>query len=184
MSFFTIVPQAPFDAQDKKIGYDNTIMSCFNLLFGMLIGKDNLNLFLILSYSAFDIFILSFWWVRVILSWLTLKILILPSLSSLMFLSDFHPSTSTFFHNYSTPSLLFVTDQFLISLYNHFFSICLIFCLFFFLLSIYFLFLSNLKRDETGWSHANELWYNLVKEEDCKRIFYFLFNSRSHDFFN
>jgi len=57
-----------FDAHDKKTEYDNTIISCFNLLFDVLIGNDNLNLFLILSYPAFVIFILSFWWVRVILS--------------------------------------------------------------------------------------------------------------------
>ena len=34
-------------------------------MFGALIGKDKLNLFLILSYLLFVIFILSFWWVSI-----------------------------------------------------------------------------------------------------------------------
>ena len=58
----------PFGAHDRKTGYDKTIISWFNLLFGASIGKDNLNPFLILSYPPFVIFILSFWWVRIILS--------------------------------------------------------------------------------------------------------------------
>jgi len=47
----------------KKIGYDNTIISCLNLLFGAAVGKDKINLLFILSYCFFVILILGFWWV-------------------------------------------------------------------------------------------------------------------------
>jgi len=55
--------KGPFGAHDKKRGYDTIILSYFNMLFGAAIGKDNLNLFLIISYSLFVIFILNFWWI-------------------------------------------------------------------------------------------------------------------------
>jgi len=120
------------------------MISWFNLLFGASIGKDNLNPFLILSYSPFVIFILSFWWVRIILSWLALKCLFCP-------LSIHHscsPSIDFYFlHNSSSSSLLFDTDPTPIPIYNHFFLNLLNF-LFFFLI-IYFVLKLNLKRDET-----------------------------------
>ena len=53
----------PFGAQDKKTGYDNTIISYLNFLFGASVGKDKINLLLIISYCSFVILILSFWWV-------------------------------------------------------------------------------------------------------------------------
>jgi len=55
--------KGPFGAYDKETGYDKTILSCFNPLFGASIGKDKLNLFLILSYPPFAILILGFCWV-------------------------------------------------------------------------------------------------------------------------
>ena len=54
----------PFGAQDTKTGYDNTIISYLNLLFGASVGKDKINILLILSYCFFVILILSFWWVN------------------------------------------------------------------------------------------------------------------------
>jgi hypothetical protein len=53
----------PFGAHDRETGYDKTILSCFNPLFGASIENDKLNLFLILSYPLFIILILSFCWV-------------------------------------------------------------------------------------------------------------------------
>jgi len=142
-------------------------------LLGAPKGNDNLNLFLILSYSSFVNFILNFWWVRVILSWLALKSLFCP-LSQ--FISHVLSCSSSidlylFLHNSSTPSLLFVTDLTLILPYNHvmlnFLSISL--------LIIYFVFKSNLKRDKTGFMNfvlsSIETTIGLVKSLDCDCIF-------------
>jgi len=113
---------SPFGAQDRKTGYDKTIISWFNLLFGASIEKDNLNPFLILSYSPFVICILSFWWVRIILSWLALKCLFCP-LSIHHSCSLCSPSIDLylFFHNSSSPYLLFDTNPTTIPTYNLFF---------------------------------------------------------------
>jgi len=58
--FLFLNSKGSFGAQDTKAGYDKTIISYFNPLFGTPIGNDNLNPFLILSYSPFVIFILGF----------------------------------------------------------------------------------------------------------------------------
>jgi hypothetical protein len=63
MSHVNMCSKGPFGAQDRETGYDKTILSHVNPLFGALIGKDKLNLFLILSYCSFVILILNFWWV-------------------------------------------------------------------------------------------------------------------------
>jgi hypothetical protein len=57
-----------FGAHDKETEYDNIIISYLNPLFGASIGKDKLNLLLILSYQCFVIFILRFWWVSNLIS--------------------------------------------------------------------------------------------------------------------
>jgi hypothetical protein len=47
---------------DKRTGYDNTIISCLNPMFAAPIGKDKVIPSLILSYCLFVILILSFRW--------------------------------------------------------------------------------------------------------------------------
>jgi len=59
--------QGPFDAHDRKIGYDKIIISYLNLLFGAPIWKDKIIPLLILSYSSFIISILCFSWVRIMI---------------------------------------------------------------------------------------------------------------------
>jgi len=111
-----------FGAQDRKTGCDITILSWFNLLFDTPTENDIFNLFLILSYFPFVIFILSFWWVKIMLSWLALKSLFCP-LSIHRSCSLCSPSIDLylFLHNSSTLSLLFVTDLTPILPYNHVF---------------------------------------------------------------
>jgi len=57
---FSLDINGPFGAQDSKTGYDNTIISYLNLLFGASLGKAKINLLLIVSYCFFVILILSF----------------------------------------------------------------------------------------------------------------------------
>ena len=49
-----------FGAQDKKTGYDNTIISCLNPFFGVSVENDKINLLLIIFYCFFVILILVF----------------------------------------------------------------------------------------------------------------------------
>jgi hypothetical protein len=48
--FYKIAFLFPFGAHGRETGYDSTILSYLNLLFGAPIRKDNLNLLLFLSY--------------------------------------------------------------------------------------------------------------------------------------
>lgn len=62
-SEFLICLLDPFGAHDKNTWYDNTIISYLNFPFGASVGKDQINLLLILSYCSFVVLILNFWWV-------------------------------------------------------------------------------------------------------------------------
>ena len=58
-----IEAKGPFGAHDRETGYDSTILSYLNPLFGAPIGYDKSNLLFILSYTLFVILILSLGWV-------------------------------------------------------------------------------------------------------------------------
>jgi len=157
-----------FSCQDKlfRVRKNKTIISWFNSLFGASIGNDNLNLILILSYSPFVIFIFSFWWVRIILSWLTLKCLFCP-LSIHHSCSLCSPSIDIylFLHNSSSPSLLFDTDPTPIPTYSHFFLNLLNFLFFF----LDYLFCNQVKF-EKGW---NKEFKNFVLLSSTKTTIFF-----------
>jgi len=55
MNMDKYINSGPFGVQDKKTGYDNTIISYLNPLFDASVGKDKINLLLILSYPLFVI---------------------------------------------------------------------------------------------------------------------------------
>jgi len=153
----------------------------FNLLFGAPKRNDNLNLFLMIFYSSFVNFILSFWWVRIILSWFALKSLFCPLSIHLPHVLSCSPSIDLdlFLHNSSTQSFLFVTDLTPILPYNHVFLHMLNF-LSISLLIIYFVFKSNLKRDKTRFMNfilsSIETTIDLIKSLDCDCIFFNWYN--------
>jgi hypothetical protein len=92
-----------FDGQDRKTGYDKSIISYEYLSFDAPIWYDILILFLIISYQVFVFFILRISWVRNILFWLATIFLICPlpyhTTQNLFFCSllrsSLYPNTST-----------------------------------------------------------------------------------------
>jgi len=124
-----------FGAHDRRTGYDITIISCFNPLFGATIGNDNLNIFLILSYLSFVIFILSFLWVSNLIAY-NYQALIPPSIptastflyfifyflpnraSRLLLLSSFFFPTWSWSSSFSMPPIFFYRASPPISLFS------------------------------------------------------------------